>query len=591
MNDNTSPASESSAVEPSLPTSASSPPSSSSSHPTSTTTDTSSTDAGQPAPHPNDTADDPDADRVVSMRASDFECPLCYSILYDPVTTVVCGHTLCRLCLSRSLSVKPFCPLCRSPCTMDALSHPPTSILSNLLSKYFRSEWKERENEDDAKAVAAARRRTNASPRYGLFLSHAPHMPNQTLNLHIFEPKYRIMIHRAVASGHRKFVVVCPNGQRTDDEHEHPNQHNDVNDEPMSHTGAAVNANTVPHAAAGGVAPNGFNPPAPAPAPAPSLPVHSGFIGCLVRITRIQGTVDGRSFIECVGESRVRLLNVLPGDGNIASPEAQLFQQEDASFGLLTAEVETIADVPFDEEVRELSRQVQMHEDARVEEMDESTNTDSSSSSSTGLRRRAVAAGSESNSSTAATAASDSSMCAASSVPMSSSSSAPAHPSPSIHPIDPLTSSLETLRSLVADYSSQSGMNLQRMAPTMPQPPPPPLPPQSASTTDHSLPTGDNSANGVAPVLTPYHHSLISHAQSYSWWLLHTLPSFDVHDIELKHHALSNRHLLQRLEVCTTLLRLNIERVGKQRRNQAKLACVICILALIMILMRQAPAA
>ena len=37
-----------------------------------------------------------------------------YSLLYSPTTTA-CGHSFCRICLSRSFDFSPLCPVCRSP--------------------------------------------------------------------------------------------------------------------------------------------------------------------------------------------------------------------------------------------------------------------------------------------------------------------------------------------------------------------------------------------------------------------------------------------------------------------------------------------
>jgi hypothetical protein len=43
--------------------------------------------------------------------------------------------------------------------------------------------------------------------RYGLFLSYMPHFPGATTQLHLYEPRYRIMINDAWA-GNRQFIIV-----------------------------------------------------------------------------------------------------------------------------------------------------------------------------------------------------------------------------------------------------------------------------------------------------------------------------------------------------------------------------------------------
>lgn len=41
---------------------------------------------------------------MASLATADFECSICLELLFDPVT-IPCGHTLCRVCLMRSLYV------------------------------------------------------------------------------------------------------------------------------------------------------------------------------------------------------------------------------------------------------------------------------------------------------------------------------------------------------------------------------------------------------------------------------------------------------------------------------------------------------
>ena len=47
------------------------------------------------------------------LNKEDFECSLCYRLLYHPVTTP-CGHVFCRQCLDRCLDHRSDCPLCKS---------------------------------------------------------------------------------------------------------------------------------------------------------------------------------------------------------------------------------------------------------------------------------------------------------------------------------------------------------------------------------------------------------------------------------------------------------------------------------------------
>ena len=54
---------------------------------------------------------------ITLISHSDFECPLCLQLLYDPVG-FHCGHTFCRFCIERLLATNgkmEACPCCRAP--------------------------------------------------------------------------------------------------------------------------------------------------------------------------------------------------------------------------------------------------------------------------------------------------------------------------------------------------------------------------------------------------------------------------------------------------------------------------------------------
>lgn len=59
---------------------------------------------------------DSEEPEVASVPDTDFDCNLCYCLLYDPVS-IPCGHTFCRKCLAQALNSKPNCPMCRTPCS------------------------------------------------------------------------------------------------------------------------------------------------------------------------------------------------------------------------------------------------------------------------------------------------------------------------------------------------------------------------------------------------------------------------------------------------------------------------------------------
>ena len=54
-----------------------------------------------------------------SIIDPDLECSICNDILFRPVS-INCGHSFCRECLATTLKVKPQCPICRTPCFLQA---------------------------------------------------------------------------------------------------------------------------------------------------------------------------------------------------------------------------------------------------------------------------------------------------------------------------------------------------------------------------------------------------------------------------------------------------------------------------------------
>lgn len=62
--------------------------------------------------NPKDTADAIPIQAEL-LNKEDFDCSLCYRLLYEPITTP-CGHAFCRSCLDRCLDHQTRCPLCKS---------------------------------------------------------------------------------------------------------------------------------------------------------------------------------------------------------------------------------------------------------------------------------------------------------------------------------------------------------------------------------------------------------------------------------------------------------------------------------------------
>ncbi len=62
----------------------------------------------------------------------DFDCSLCMKLLVEPVS-LACGHTYCRACLIRAISVQPCCPYCRAPSFASPRDQPQNYLLSKVI--------------------------------------------------------------------------------------------------------------------------------------------------------------------------------------------------------------------------------------------------------------------------------------------------------------------------------------------------------------------------------------------------------------------------------------------------------------------------
>ena len=138
-----------------------------------------------------------------------LECSVCYNTMYEPVTAS-CGHTFCRTCLARTLDHTQHCPWCRQPLPMPPSleRHPNNVRLVKLLQALYPE-------------TVAARAEAVAGESLGdgdlnvpLFVC-ALSFPSMPTFLHIFEPRYRLMIRRAVA-GNSRFGMLMYNQTRAE---------------------------------------------------------------------------------------------------------------------------------------------------------------------------------------------------------------------------------------------------------------------------------------------------------------------------------------------------------------------------------------
>jgi Lon protease-like protein len=158
---------------------------------------------------PDESMDQQDLVQIQTLRDSlraELDCQVCYALLLDPMTTP-CGHTFCRQCVARVLDHTDLCPICRRKLGMPTVlpSEPINQTVARLVDYFFPEQ-------------ITARRETVAeeetSPDYEnnlpLFVCTLS-FPTMPTFLHIFEPRYRLMVRRVVESGNGKFGMVMYN--------------------------------------------------------------------------------------------------------------------------------------------------------------------------------------------------------------------------------------------------------------------------------------------------------------------------------------------------------------------------------------------
>ncbi|CBQ69364.1 conserved hypothetical protein [Sporisorium reilianum SRZ2] len=197
-----------------------------------------------------------------------LECQLCYLLLYDPLTTP-CGHTFCKSCFARSLDHGDRCPLCRAdmPNFSFFQDHRPNAALLKVLTSdtatFSDEDAMDSDSTQDAKNAATstfagisvamgtgadADDPLSGTRRAGFIVDDdpesAPHhygfkrlyeqrkaaieqeerearlstpifvctlaFPGMPTILHIFEPRYRLMVRRCLESGNPRFGMVLP---------------------------------------------------------------------------------------------------------------------------------------------------------------------------------------------------------------------------------------------------------------------------------------------------------------------------------------------------------------------------------------------
>ncbi|KAF4503868.1 hypothetical protein G6O67_008804 [Ophiocordyceps sinensis] len=187
--------------------------------------------------------------KLQQVMRTEMDCQICYALFHDPLTTG-CGHTFCRPCLHRILDHSRYCPICRRKLAINPLlkpsSCPSNERVTNIIETFWKDEMMARR--EAVTAEHAARHQDLHVPLFICTLS----FPTMPTFLHVFEPRYRLMIRRALEEN-RTFGMVLPRRPR--------------------HSGDA----------------------------------HFHELGTLLRIVNAQFYPDGRSLLETVGLSRFRV--------------------------------------------------------------------------------------------------------------------------------------------------------------------------------------------------------------------------------------------------------------------------------------------
>lgn len=145
-----------------------------------------------------DGAEQSDKKRRKLERSDDLDCTLCLKLLHQPLTTP-CGHSFCRGCLLQALDHGNKCPICRTVIFVSPKTYPVSVTLNNLIQRNFPEEFEERKAEMNAVTQAGGE-------TLPLFVMDVV-LPMQHTILNVFEPRYRLMIRRAVEGNHRMGMV------------------------------------------------------------------------------------------------------------------------------------------------------------------------------------------------------------------------------------------------------------------------------------------------------------------------------------------------------------------------------------------------
>lgn len=141
------------------------------------------------------------------IDVTDFECVLCMRLFYDPICTS-CGHVFCQTCIERCLDHNARCPLCKSPMedflaeSLSGSHHSVDFTTKAITQQFLPSVYEDRRNQhrEEIKEL------TDRQPFFVCTIA----FPAVPCPLHIFEPRYRLMLRRCLAYNQREFGMCMP---------------------------------------------------------------------------------------------------------------------------------------------------------------------------------------------------------------------------------------------------------------------------------------------------------------------------------------------------------------------------------------------
>lgn len=138
-----------------------------------------------------------------------LECNICLRAPFAEPLTTCCGHTFCRTCLLKSMDHGAICPACRHllpECNLFPSQS--SNRCLDTLSWLLLSETHDQSAEQGASEAAETQLegKTLKTP----LLVCAIAFPGLPCHLHIFEPRYRLMLRRCLQTESRTFGIVTP---------------------------------------------------------------------------------------------------------------------------------------------------------------------------------------------------------------------------------------------------------------------------------------------------------------------------------------------------------------------------------------------